>query len=59
MIDYYLAAAPSGDITLDLKEGDQRIRLRKGSAFTLPFGPPPHYPAGPQPAPRHPGLGES
>jgi acetyl-CoA carboxylase biotin carboxyl carrier protein len=38
---------------VDLKEGDQRIRLRKGAAIPAAFfPPPPHYPAAAQhPAP--------
>src|SRR5262249_21000509 len=36
---------------VDLKEGDQRIRLRKGSAFPVAFAPPPHYAAPAAPAP--------
>lgn len=49
-VEYLLRLMTEHDLSeVDLKEGDQRIRLRKGSAFT--FGPPPHYPTAPQPAP--------
>jgi acetyl-CoA carboxylase biotin carboxyl carrier protein len=45
---------------VDLKEGDQRIRLRKGSAFPVNFAPPPapvaHAPGSPPPASGSPGA---
>jgi acetyl-CoA carboxylase biotin carboxyl carrier protein len=51
-VEYLLRLMTEHDLSeVDLKEGDQRIRLRKGSAFPVAFAPPPaHYTAAP-PAP--------
>ena len=48
-VEYLLRLMTEHDLSeVDLKEGDQRIRLRKGSAFPVPtFGPPAHYAAPP------------
>ncbi|MBX9622947.1 MAG: acetyl-CoA carboxylase, biotin carboxyl carrier protein [Gemmataceae bacterium] len=40
---------------VDLIEGDERIRLRKGSAFARPAAPAPVYPAAPPPGAHAPG----
>jgi acetyl-CoA carboxylase biotin carboxyl carrier protein len=50
-VEYLLRLMTEHDLSeVDLKEGDQRIRLRKGSAFPVTFAPPPPY-AAPHPAP--------
>ena len=58
-VEYLLRLMTEHDLSeVDLKEGDQRIRLRKGSAFPVPsFGPPPaHYaPPGHSGGPTSPG----
>lgn len=47
-VEYLLRLMSDHDLSeVDLKEGDQRIRLRKGSAFPVTFAPAPHYAAAP------------
>lgn len=51
-VEYLLRLMTDHDLSeVDLKEGDQRIRLRKGSAFPVTFAPAPHYAAAPPPGP--------
>ena len=55
-VEYLLRLMTDHDLSeVDLKEGDQRIRLRKGSAFPVTFAPAPHY-AAPPAAPPAPGA---
>jgi acetyl-CoA carboxylase biotin carboxyl carrier protein len=51
-VEYLLRLMTDHDLSeVDLKEGDQRIRLRKGSAIPINFAPPPSYAPHPAPAP--------
>ena len=44
-VEHLLRLMTDHDLSeVDLKEGDRRIRLRKGSAFPAAFGPPPAMP---------------
>jgi acetyl-CoA carboxylase biotin carboxyl carrier protein len=47
-VEYLLALMTKHDLSeVDLKEGDQRIILRKGMAYPVNFAPPPVYHAAP------------
>ena len=53
-VEYLLKLMSEHELSeVDLKEGDQRIRLRKGAAFPVAFAPPPaaHHPPHATPPP--------